>query len=123
MHVDAGVEVPFVSLDSLTDELGSPSGVVMKIDVEGTEAAIFDHGSKFLERHRPAILCEVLAGQARPEVLDRVLEPLGYRRYLVTGSSLRGVAAIRPHPTYRDWFLVPDRDVPRVDGLGIPVAG
>ncbi len=122
MHFDAGVEVPFVALDSLADDVGSSRGMVIKIDVEGTEASIFGHGSAFLEHHRPSILCELLLGQAEPEVVQRVLDPLGYRAYLVGGGRLQRRSAIRPHPSYRDWWFVPEADVPRLATLGIPIA-
>jgi FkbM family methyltransferase len=105
MTFDSGVETHFRSLDSLADLLVQGRRVVMKIDVEGTESAIFEHGRRFLATFGPDILCEVLQGASDPEALSRVLAPLQYRPLLVTKDGLSPRPTISPHPHYRDWLF------------------
>jgi FkbM family methyltransferase len=105
MHFEQGVSVNFRSLDSLEESLPAASRVLMKIDVEGTEADIFSNGGSFLERHRPNILCEVLHGQADAETLNGILEPLGYQFYLVREHDTLKHPSIQPNPRFRDWLF------------------
>ena len=105
MRFDEGVSIAFTSLDDLIELVADERGVVIKIDVEGTEAAIFEHGSAFLARHKPDILCELLFGQAQPEVVTRVLDPLGYDAYLVSEGQLLRRDAIAPDRRFRDWLF------------------
>jgi FkbM family methyltransferase len=121
MTFPEGVTVGFRSLDSL-GELMEATPVVMKVDVEGTEDAVMEHGRAFLAEHRPDVLCEVLAGRARPGVLEDVLFPLGYRAYLVRPDRLLASERIRPHPTFRDWLFT-KREPAALAGLGIPLSG
>jgi FkbM family methyltransferase len=114
-----GATVGFRSLDSL-GELVEAAPVVMKVDVEGTEDVVMTHGRAFLAEHRPDVLCEVLAGRARPDVLEDVLFPLGYRAYLVRPSRLLASERIRPHPTLRDWLFT-TREPAALADLGIPL--
>src|SRR5690606_25758055 len=71
-----GVPVEIVALDTFTDQIPPNSSVLLKVDVEGTETAVFEHGQKFLAAHRPDILCEVLA-DADTERLADLLDPHG----------------------------------------------
>ncbi len=65
MRFERGPLVGFRSLDSLLPEL--PAGrTLVKVDVEGTEEAVFRHGQRFLAERRPDVLCEVLAGWPIP---------------------------------------------------------
>ncbi len=68
----APVRVPFRSLDSVAADLPAGARVVMKIDVEGTEDAVFASGQRFLHDLRPDMLC-VLAGVADPARLEALL--------------------------------------------------
>lgn len=117
-----GVPVPVYALDSLTDRVetgGGEARVVMKVDVEGTEAAVFEHGQRFLARHRPDILCEVLP-HADAERLSALLEPHGYRFHLVRDHDLAPAGPLEPDARYRDWFFT-TRKAEEFTGLGIPV--
>ena len=66
----------------------------MKVDVEGTEDAVFEGGQIFIETFRPDILCEVLP-EADGDRLDKLLAPAGMRRYLVTNAPARRNTADR----------------------------
>jgi FkbM family methyltransferase len=101
----ATVRVPFRSLDSVAADLPAGARVVMKIDVEGTEDAVFASGQRFLHDLRPDMLCEVLAGVADPARLEALLSPHGYRYHLVTEDRLVPHGHIRPSTRFKDWFL------------------
>lgn len=100
-----GVRVRLQSLDSLVPLLSSHGRLLMKVDVEGTENELFEHGQRVLERFRPDILCEVLATLGVPRRLEELLAPYGYRFYLVTAAGLCRLPRIEPHRRFRDWFF------------------
>ncbi|CAM3786749.1 hypothetical protein GCM10009799_40140 [Nocardiopsis rhodophaea] len=120
MAFDDGVPVEIVALDTFTDAVPEGTSTVLKIDVEGTEAAVFEHGARFLKAHRPDILCEVLPG-ADGGRLRSLLEPLGYRFHLVGEQALAPASPIIGHDRFRDWFFT-TRTRADLQGLGIPVA-
>lgn len=120
LHFEDGDLVPFRSLDSALDLVRSGTRVLLKIDVEGTENEVFRHGQDFLSRFRPPILCEVLAGLADPAELRHLLEPHGYRFYLVHEAGLTLRPGLVPDPRFRDWLLAP-QSAAELRGLGIPV--
>ncbi|MEO8292420.1 MAG: FkbM family methyltransferase [Actinomycetota bacterium] len=105
MRFIEGVQVPFRSLDSLEGLVPARARVVMKIDVEGTEDDIFEHGQRFLERTRADIICEVLPGVADGQRLTRLLQPHGYRFCLITPTGLASRSQILPDAGYRDWLF------------------
>ncbi len=120
MRFEKGEDVTFRSLDSIGVLLPAGARVVMKVDVEGTEDAVFGAGQMFLETFRPDILCEVLpaADGAR---LDELLAPAGLRRYLVTNTGLEEAKQIVPDPAFRDWLFSP-RTPDELRTRGLPVA-
>ncbi|MDA0562733.1 FkbM family methyltransferase [Streptomonospora sp. S1-112] len=115
-----GVPVEVVALDSFTGVVPPGSSSVLKVDVEGTEAAVFEHGQEFLAAHRPDILCEVLPG-ADADLLSGLLAPHGYRFHLVGDRALAPAGALAPHDRFRDWFVT-TRDGAELAAMGIPVA-
>ena len=121
MRFDDGVLVGFRSLDSMAPLVPAGSRIVMKIDVEGTENAVFRHGQEFLGRFRPDMLCEVLDGVADPSELEALLAPSGLRLYLVREADLLPCAHVTPHPRFRDW-LYTVREPADLAALGIAVA-
>lgn len=119
MRFEVGDLVPFRSLDSVADMLPENDRVVMKIDVEGTEDAVFAAGQTFLKAFRPDILCEVLP-EADGEMLEELLAPAGLDRYLVTNSRLEERARIVPDGEHRDWLFTA-RGRTELEALGLPV--
>lgn len=101
----SGVKVSFSSLDSMTQQIAAGVRVVAKIDLEGTENAMFEHGQHFLNRFKPDMLCEVLASRARPRRLEALLRSHGYQWYLVSDSAIVAHHSIVPHPKHRDWLF------------------
>lgn len=120
MRFDEGETVSFRSLDSVAALIPEAARVVMKIDVEGTEDAVFRFGQTFLRACRPHILCEVLHGVADGTALDELLAPASLHRFLVTDARLEQVDRIVPHPAFRDWLLTP-ATAEELRNLGLPV--
>jgi len=120
MRFDEGTEIPFRSLDSLVPVVTSSDHVVMKVDVEGTENAIFRHGQQFLDSFKPDILCELLFGIADASELEGLLSPHAYRFYLVRDRDLLLSSRLTPHPSLRDW-LFSVRNPGALRSLGLPV--
>ncbi|HXF72962.1 MAG TPA: FkbM family methyltransferase [Actinomycetota bacterium] len=120
IRFDRGPRVRFRSLDSLHGEL--PQGrTLLKVDVEGTEEAVFRHGQRFLAERRPDILCEVLAGVADPRRLEALLSPHGYGWFLVGDRGLEPRPTIEPHHRFRDWlFTTEPADHLAAQGLRFP---
>jgi hypothetical protein len=92
----------------------------MKVDVEGTEDAVFRFGQAFLRALRPDILCEVLHGVADGAALDGLLAVAKLHTYLVTDSRLVRIDRVVPHPAFRDWLFTA-RTAQELRGLGLPV--
>jgi FkbM family methyltransferase len=122
LHFDTGARVRFQSLDDFTPLLAPGASVIMKIDVEGTENRVLRSGRNLLATHSPDILCEVLAGVARPAELESLLAPLGYRFYLVRRRDLLPVDHIEADTKFRDWLFTPRPPLVLVE-KGVPVAG
>lgn len=119
MRVDEGDLVRFRSLDSVADLLPEGDRVVMKVDVEGTEDAVFRSGKAFLAAFRPDVLCEVLPETDGP-ALEEVLASADLRWFLVTNSRLEPRDAIVPDERHRDWLLT-GRGPDELRDLGLPV--
>ncbi len=67
--------------------------VAVKLDVEGQELSALRGGWKFLSKHRPAIVFELIISAHSPgpdqlEVKRFICEQLGYSMYLIRGSLL-----------------------------------
>jgi FkbM family methyltransferase len=121
MQFDGGRTVDFRSLDSVTGLIPKAARVVMKVDVEGTEDAVFRFGQGFLRSRRPHILCEVLHGVADGAALDGLLAGADLHKYLVTETRLTRIDRVVPHPAFRDWLFTPLTEE-ELRGLGLPVA-
>jgi FkbM family methyltransferase len=119
MLFDEGEEVGFRSLDSIGALIPAGARVVMKIDVEGTEDAVFRHGRQLLTTFRPDILCEVLL-EADGGTLDALLSPAQLDRYLVTNARLEPRERIEPDGEFRDWLFTA-RTADELRELGLPV--
>ena len=121
MQSDGGRAVNFRSLDSVAGLIPKAARVVMKVDVEGTEDAVFRFGQAFLRTVRPHILCEVLHGVADGAALDGLLAGAELHKYLVTDTRLTRIDRVVPHPAFRDWLFTPLTEE-ELRGLGLPVA-
>jgi FkbM family methyltransferase len=104
--------VPVVRLDTYVERTGLVPDVV-KVDVEGHEAAALEGAIDVLERHRPALVIEVLHRRGRDLGVEitEVMRPLGYHWYRLSDTP-----TWRPEPRIsgdpespdRDWLLSPE---------------
>jgi FkbM family methyltransferase len=82
--------VPVVTLDDFIRDDGVKPPRVVKIDVEGAEAAVLRGATKLLARHRPTVL---LAGHgtAQQEQCAALLAGLGYEVIVERDGSMDGM--------------------------------
>ena len=104
VHVEEGVEVPIETLDTVAKDLPDEARVLMKVDVEGTEAEIFAGGHDFLVRLSPDILCEILPGSDFPKVQE-FLDELGYEALLIGDAALEKRSKLAPDARHHDWLF------------------
>lgn len=100
-----GALVAFQSLDSLCAQVPAHTRVQMKIDVEGTEGAIFANGWKTIERLHPTILCEILPNIDGSRELGDRLRALGYHLYKVTDDALVEHDILVGDEDHLDWYF------------------
>lgn len=103
---NTGVRVRVAPLDELLPALQDAKRVLIKIDVEGTEAEVLASGTQLLERFRPDILCEVLPSPAPAEDLEALLRRT-HNFYLVRDSDVVRRDRIVSPTGYRDWWFSP----------------
>ena len=106
----AQIDVTVETLDSYVARTGLVPAVV-KVDTESTEPDVLVGAAGTIERHRPWILCEVLAGRTEDR-LTEILTPLGYHWYPVTEQIPLPLAdRIVGDPTHRHlmWLFAPER--------------
>jgi FkbM family methyltransferase len=80
------LEVPTTTLDDYLEQAGVGSVELVKIDVEGHEAAVLRGMSATLARSRPAMIIEILTEGAGAEVLA-MLQQHGYQAYQVSENE------------------------------------
>lgn len=95
------VEVEAVTLDGLVEREALDCVDLVKIDVEGLEAAVLEGGRALLRRDRPVLSFEytkpwwAAAGRSLEAVLTE-LESFGYECRMVTWRGLRAIPARAP---------------------------
>ena len=105
MQFSDGVVVRSMALDRMATFLPSQANVLIKIDVEGSENEVLRYGQELLRSFRPDMLCEVLAGVGDGRDLQQLLDPHGYRYYLVRGGDIVLKPSIEPDQRFRDWLF------------------
>ena len=80
------VQVSITSLDCFCENLGLTDIDLVKIDTEGTEVDVLEGMRRVIERNRPTILCEVLAGSHTEPIIE-ILGPYGYKSYCLGPSG------------------------------------
>jgi FkbM family methyltransferase len=98
--------VPVVTIDRVVLERGIARVDLVKIDTESTEPDVLQGMLRTLARDQPWVLCEVLTGCGTEERLTRLLEPLGYRFFLLTSQGPVPRASIVGHPECLNYLFV-----------------
>src|SRR5690606_36609944 len=121
-----GIAVPVETLDYV---LGHVPGeqhpeheqrhVLIKVDVEGHEAALVTAGRASIQALRPTYLMEILP-RADVTPLLEVFGGQGYRFYLITVDRLREEVRLHGADRYRDW-LITTLPPERLESLAIVV--
>lgn len=96
------IEVPVVRLDTYASRQGIQTVELLKIDTESTEPDVLAGMPLLLERSHPHIICEVFAGDETGRTLETLLEPFGYRYYLLTDGGLQPKAHITADSRWRN---------------------
>ena len=102
-------EVPSTTLDRFCDTNSIYAKVdLIKIDVEGAEALVFEGGKHMLKHSMPIILCEVLEYGVAKDLND-IFRKLAYGFYNVTLSGLRKSERVFASTDIdnRNWLLIP----------------
>jgi FkbM family methyltransferase len=103
---DLGVSpVPVVTVDRLVRERSIPRVDLVKIDTESTEPDVLQGMRETIARDRPWIVCEVLKGRGAEERLAPMLEPYGYRFYLLTSEGPLPKNRIEGHPQWLNYLF------------------
>lgn len=97
--------VPVVTVDRYAAEHRLDSVDLVKIDTESTEPDILAGMAETLRRHHPHILCEVLAEHDTGPRLQVLLQPHGYRYYLLTGEGPVPRERITGHSEWRNYLF------------------
>lgn len=110
------VLVPLTSIDRYVYDRGLAPVDLAKIDTETTEPAVLRGMTRTLERDHPDVLCEVLPGYATGAALAAVLEPYGYRYYLLTAAGPQRVAEPRGDARWFNHLFTcrPETELPRL---------
>ncbi|MBC7309853.1 MAG: hypothetical protein GXY39_11095 [Actinomycetales bacterium] len=93
--------------------------VLIKVDVEGHEAALVTAGRASIREIRPTFLMEVLP-DADVTPLVETFAGQGYRFYLIMEDRIRESVRPRGEDRYRDW-LITTQTPEELDALGIAV--
>ncbi len=91
------IEVRVERLDDLAEREGIERVDLLKIDTETTEDQVLKGSRALLERDRPHIFCELLGTEAAATA-QGLLEPLGYRFFLLGPEGAEPQAALVPEP-------------------------
>lgn len=124
-----GVAIPVETLDRVLEVTAAEAQsepvqsrdeqVLIKVDVEGHEAALVTAGRASIRAQRPTFLMEILPGSDVEPLLE-VFGGQGYFYYLITEDRLREAARLRGEERYRDW-LITTLPAERLTALGIQV--
>ncbi len=115
------IRVPLTTLDA--DLVHGPprrglDRCVLLVDTETTEPDVLQGARELIERHRPAIVCEVLADRTEAPI-SRIVDEIGYDAWALTDEGIEPRREIRgdPHYRHRDWLFMPAGEAPPVEAI------
>jgi FkbM family methyltransferase len=100
-------EVSVITIDEFVEQHSLPRVDLAKIDTESTEPAVLRGMLTTLRRDQPTLVCEVLRARGSERALEEILEPLGYRYYLLTPSGPELRSRIEGHPEWFNYLFSP----------------
>lgn len=102
------VEVQTTTLDKYVERNESGTIDLMKMDTEGTEHFILEHGQSVLSEMQPIVICETLFNTIEPQ-LERIFSAHGYLFFNHTEAGLKQVDHIirSTDNGVRNCFFVP----------------
>jgi FkbM family methyltransferase len=103
--------VPTVRLDSLLAQEHVACVDLVKLDTETTEAQVLGGMREALAASRPAIFCEVLP-TGDGSAITSLLEPLGYRFFVLTAAGPQERASVEPVDAWRNWLFACGEPIP-----------
>lgn len=81
----------------------------IKCDVEGLELAVFQSFIEIIDKHRPAILCELGDPQERKKLLD-LFSPFNYKMYYLENKKLKSFSPESTiAPVSHNHYFIPER--------------
>ena len=98
-------KVKVFQLDKFVKENRIEKVDLMKVDTETTEPDVLQGAAEILKIHQPDIICEVLHGRAEGQKLKEILEPLGYKFYLLTSDGPIEHRDIDGHPEFLNYLF------------------
>ena len=121
--------VSVFTLDSIWRDIPEETIAVMKIDVEGHEAAVLKGATATIERDRPVLIVEVLplrhAEDTERETVradvQAFLDAHGYRVYRIEKTADNDYAGLEPLPALPDTVLGDAKAFSLSDYVAVPV--
>ena len=111
--------VQVIRLDDFVAEQNVARLDLIKIDTESTEPAALRGLKSTLQRDKPDIICEVLAGTDTSGPLQELLAPIGYRFFLLSenGPQLQENIVPSENQNWMNyWFTIrDDADIARLN--------
>ena len=109
------IDVQVSTLDALYPN-GDRATYLLKIDTESTEPDVLEGARGFIARHRPPIICEVLANRTEDRLESFFAEFSYVPVHITAAPDWDGSVAVKGDETYtfRDWLFVPEVPSPAV---------
>jgi hypothetical protein len=98
-----------VDAEVISQLLPAPGRTLLKIDVEGAEVEVLRGLRPWIEKHRPDLIVEVLAGYADELRATDFLGALGYSFLRIEGTGPVPVTPYEASAAHRDHLLLAPR--------------
>jgi FkbM family methyltransferase len=114
--VDANPHLAFSESERVRNESGDrlfqglPRLDYIKCDVEGLEYKVFASTTRIIEQHHPILLCELFEREQRIRLFE-LLQPFGYKAYILEGQQLQAIDVYAEGPilAQNDYFIPAQR--------------
>jgi FkbM family methyltransferase len=107
LHYSEGSRVRFCALNEELRFMKSGAPVLLKVDVEGTENDLFNHGHDFVAALQPDILCEILPEECKLDEVREFMRVHSYHAYKILDDQLKFLPELIPDHKFHDWLFSP----------------